>query len=226
MAHPLGFSEFSSDENLSNNSGNNYNRNSKEGSLARKRRTIKRRESFNNNNMKRESPSKVQNMKAMLSADDDDDDDGDNLANFTSEFNPPPVAESAGGERIDSRDIQEDSEKNIAKPTFTSSQETDYRGNVDSGVTVEGYNGLSGDYTENYVNQFVPYYQNVANVSSGNNNNNSEITEKLNYLINLIEEQKDEKVGNVAEELILYSFLGVFVIYIVDSFARVGKYVR
>ena len=32
-------------------------------------------------------------------------------------------------------------------------------------------------------------------------------------------------IGRV-EELILYSFLGVFVIYIVDSFARVGKYVR
>ena len=42
----------------------------------------------------------------------------------------------------------------------------------------------------------------------------------------MIEEQKDEKTGHVTEELVLYSFLGVFVIYVVDSFARVGKYVR
>ncbi len=28
------------------------------------------------------------------------------------------------------------------------------------------------------------------------------------------------------EELVLYTFLGVFVIFVVDSFARVGKYVR
>jgi hypothetical protein len=28
------------------------------------------------------------------------------------------------------------------------------------------------------------------------------------------------------EEVILYSFLGVFIIFIVDSFARVGKYTR
>ena len=39
-------------------------------------------------------------------------------------------------------------------------------------------------------------------------------------------EQKDEKTGHVMEEVILYSFLGVFIIFIVDSFARVGKYTR
>lgn len=49
---------------------------------------------------------------------------------------------------------------------------------------------------------------------------------KLNYMINLLEEQKDEKTGNITEEIVLYSFLGVFMIFIVDSFSRVGKYVR
>ena len=45
-------------------------------------------------------------------------------------------------------------------------------------------------------------------------------------MINLLEEQKDERTGNVTEEVILYSFLGIFIIFIVDSFVRVGKYVR
>ena len=40
------------------------------------------------------------------------------------------------------------------------------------------------------------------------------------------EEQQGERTNNVSEELILYSFLGIFIIFIVDSFARVGKYVR
>ena len=40
------------------------------------------------------------------------------------------------------------------------------------------------------------------------------------------EEQQDEKTENVTEELILYLFLGVFVIFVVDSFARAGKYTR
>ena len=55
---------------------------------------------------------------------------------------------------------------------------------------------------------------------------NSELLEKLNYMIHLLEEQQDEKIGNISEEIILYAFLGIFVIFIVDSFVRVGKYVR
>ena len=49
---------------------------------------------------------------------------------------------------------------------------------------------------------------------------------KLDYLIHMIEEQRDHKTGRVAEELVLYSFLGVFVIFTIDSFVKVGKYTR
>jgi hypothetical protein len=56
--------------------------------------------------------------------------------------------------------------------------------------------------------------------------NKDQLLEKLNYMILLLEDQKDEKTGHVVEELILYSFLGVFLIFIVDSFARAGKYTR
>jgi hypothetical protein len=45
-------------------------------------------------------------------------------------------------------------------------------------------------------------------------------------MINLLEEQQDEKTNNVTEEVVLYSFLGIFIIFVIDSFARVGKYVR
>ena len=45
-------------------------------------------------------------------------------------------------------------------------------------------------------------------------------------MINLLEEQQDEKTGHVTEEVILYSFLDIFIIFIIDSFARAGKYVR
>jgi hypothetical protein len=50
--------------------------------------------------------------------------------------------------------------------------------------------------------------------------------QKLNYMINLLEQQQDERTNNVTEEVVLYSFLGIFIIFIVDSFACVGKYVR
>jgi hypothetical protein len=45
-------------------------------------------------------------------------------------------------------------------------------------------------------------------------------------MINLLENQQDERTNNVTEEVVLYSFLGVFIIFVVDSFARVGTYVR
>ncbi len=45
-------------------------------------------------------------------------------------------------------------------------------------------------------------------------------------MIHLLEDQQDEKTYTVTEELILYLFLGVFVIFTVDSFARAAKYTR
>jgi len=54
----------------------------------------------------------------------------------------------------------------------------------------------------------------------------SRLLEKINYMIRLLEEQQHEKTSNITEEFILYTFLGVFVIFVLDSFARSGKYVR
>ena len=84
-----------------------------------------------------------------------------------------------------------------------------------------------------YNNNNIPYYNYQQNYHDNNNNTsnsmleqNDVILKKLNYMINLLEEQQDEKTSNVTEEIILYSFLGIFMIFIVDSFARVGKYTR
>jgi hypothetical protein len=72
------------------------------------------------------------------------------------------------------------------------------------------------------------YYSSDTNmpVSTTSNDANQVLIEKLNYMINLLEEQQDQKTNSVTEEVVLYSFLGVFIIFVVDSFARVGKYVR
>ena len=55
---------------------------------------------------------------------------------------------------------------------------------------------------------------------------NKDLLNKLNYIISLLEEQKDEKTNNVIEEVILYTFLGIFIIFVIDSFAKASKYVR
>ena len=81
-----------------------------------------------------------------------------------------------------------------------------------------------------YYKQFVPYYTELDNTIHKSKETksikNDELLEKLNYMIHLLEEQKDEKTDNVTEELVLYLFLGVFIIYMTDSFARAGKYIR
>ena len=91
--------------------------------------------------------------------------------------------------------------------------------------------------TEQYYKQFAPAYQQQQQQQQQPQyqqpqqyqqplKDNTSVMAKLNYMIHLLEEQKDERTNNVTEEVVLYSFLGIFVIFIVDSFVRVGKYVR
>jgi len=81
-------------------------------------------------------------------------------------------------------------------------------------------------YASQYYKQFAPYnYNRLSNELSGPGAN-EEFIEKLNYIIHLLEEQHNERTEHVTEELVLYCFLGVFIIFIVDSFARAGKYTR
>lgn len=65
------------------------------------------------------------------------------------------------------------------------------------------------------------YYKEQSSYGS-----NDVLLNKINYMINLLEDQQDERTNNVTEEVVLYSFLGIFIIFVVDSFARVGKYTR
>jgi hypothetical protein len=64
-----------------------------------------------------------------------------------------------------------------------------------------------------------------SGISNGSGSNDV-LLNKINYMINLLEDQQDERTNNVTEEVVLYSFLGIFIIFVVDSFARVGKYTR
>ena len=76
--------------------------------------------------------------------------------------------------------------------------------------------------------QYPQYMPSVFQGSSSDSHDDSKglMLQKLDHIISLLEDQHDEKTGHVTEELILYCFLGVFIIFIVDSFARAGKYVR
>jgi hypothetical protein len=66
----------------------------------------------------------------------------------------------------------------------------------------------------------------IYNKKANDNIQINNLMEKMNNIILLLEENQDEKKGSVMEEVILYCFLGIFIIYLVDSFVKVGKYVR
>jgi hypothetical protein len=91
-------------------------------------------------------------------------------------------------------------------------------------------NSKSSTYASQYYEQFVPYAESLANqLASGNGgaNNlsgtNAALIEKLNYIIHMLEEKKDEKTGHVIEELVLYCFLGIFIIFVVDTFTHAAS---
>lgn len=170
--------------------------------MARKQnKTLKNRNTSNKNH--------VNTMMEQIHKSTDSDSESNNeLGNFT----PPPPPESAGVQRCVDR---------ITPPQEVVKGYTENKN--DGPVSLEGYQNLPSTSAENYYKEHVPYYNQI---NGGAAQNKDELLEKLNYMIHLLEEQQDEKTGHVTEEVILYSFLGIFIIFIVDSFARAGKYVR
>jgi hypothetical protein len=49
---------------------------------------------------------------------------------------------------------------------------------------------------------------------------------KMNHILELLEQQKEIKTNQKNEEIVLYCFLGLFILYIIDSFVSIGKYSR
>jgi len=86
------------------------------------------------------------------------------------------------------------------------------------------YNQYVPSYTG--TTQNVPYYSQLLDSNNLQSGSQDELMKKLNYVVHMLEEQHDEKTGSVTEELVLYMFLGVFVIFVVDSFSHSGKYRR
>lgn len=50
--------------------------------------------------------------------------------------------------------------------------------------------------------------------------------EKINYIIHMLEQNRQLRTENITEEMIMYFFLGVFILYISENFVKMGKYSR
>jgi hypothetical protein len=227
------------------NNQNNLNNNS----LVNK----KRRENSHNKTQKRNMYNFDQNkVNSVLKSihNSAPDDEGDSLGDFHSQqivpqleqfkpLNPLDPPKSVGTERTKEGIKENFSGGNNYLPELTPQALEDNNYDLQSLQSAFMNDQQVKDYYKKLVPNFNPNkvklndpnknYYNMTSFNPGTNgsdNTNALLLEKLNYMINLLEEQQDEKTNNVAEEVVLYSFLGIFIIFVVDSFARVGKYVR
>jgi len=97
--------------------------------------------------------------------------------------------------------------------------------------SVAAYNFSADDSRLGSHSNYASSYQPPAPIWKGGSGNiipshDPKLMEKIHYIIHMLEAQQAERTSNITEEFILYTFLGVFIIYIVDSFAKVGKYTR
>jgi hypothetical protein len=139
------------------------------------------------------------------------DNAGDGLANFES-FTVPTVPKNL---------------EPVQVPPNNMTMSTSLK---ESFMTPASYGKSHGSsYSNSYGS--TPYYQGLStkqasSIETAPSASSQQLMEKLNYMIHLLEEQQKEPTQNIMEEFVLYGLLGIFMIYIVDSFARVGKYTR
>ena len=142
----------------------------------------------------------------------------DNDGNGLVDFKPPPMPEThlkKDATTLDS--TRDDSSVKIQRPASNPFINTQPLGGGE-------YNSYHTAY-EPPAKLAMPNYGNVSSSSQPNIYDNR-FADKINYMIHLLENQESERTANVTEEFILYTFLGVFMIYICDSFSRGGRYVR
>jgi len=209
----LAFSDFNDESSHTNN----IQQKKREG--MRHNKTAKRKDKMAPN------PKLQEMMKVIHEGEDDDIDDANN-------YQPLSRPKSAvmdhmdrmnNGELVDDENMDHDMNHRIESQYEQSKQ---LQQPQSDGNNQEAFTQLPSEYAKQYYQQYIPYYNQGSDDRSPSGANKDELLSKLNQIIYLLEEQHEEKTDNVMEELILYSFLGIFIIFVVDSFARAGKYVR
>lgn len=177
-----------------------------------KNKTIKQRRNTN---------TKVNRLIRNITANQEDSDDEDERMG---DFIPKPDMTSLGNKEEHHKQFQ-NSLKEKQKEFEDRNIETD-EDEDDQSVSKETFKNIpkKSPIEEYYNNNAYHQYLQNEHTPILSKHTNEILSDKLNYMIHLLEEQKDEKAGTLHEELILYGFLGIFIIFLVDSFARVGKY--
>jgi len=199
-------------------------KNTKESFNNNTNKTYKNRKSVNfseDENLENlENKTKLTNINNLLSKlhDNDEEDDDENQSGFNVPEKMTSMANAHTNKDLINTELQKmnsNSDNNLPNNTIL--------GN--SGKSQ--YSNFQDSYKSNleYLNN-LNEKQGFANSSSSTNFDNNQLISKLNYITHLLEEQHNEKTNHITEELILYLFLGIFIIFVLDSFVRASKYIR
>ena len=189
----------------------------------------------------------IETLMKLSSISDDEDDTG--LADFKPmkpqltrtphNYQLPEEAEENGKKQEDETDSQQNNSYSQNQATMIPNSEMPSLNVINRAASQFNQKAYSQPSTLN--DAYSPsqnLQESLNNVQNGNYNagagagfgsgyspvgSMSNINEQLNHIIHLLEEQQNSKTSTTTEELILYTFLGVFTIYIVDSFTKVGK---
>ena len=206
----------------------------------RHKRTQRKYPKIENFHVNKFDPNKVNSVLQQIhnSADDDDDNKDDY------KLLPPPESVGVSRTPLDSSNSNNQQKQEsfsgmefpLGNKLVGRAPSPNYENNDNLDLNDYGNYGDS-KAVEEYYKRVLPGYRSQANkpyytLNQNQSQNNQEypsqdvLLQKLNYMISLLEDQQDEKTNNVTEEVVLYSFLGIFIIFIADTFVRAGKYVR
>lgn len=144
------------------------------------------------------------------------DNDGNNLADFKPLSHPV----------VSSKKPESGNEMEMIQPPV-------YFPNIENNRTQPTFsaNNMNNDKNSDYRSVYqpplkIPAYGGYGNNTSNVPKNDDRMMDRINYMIHLLEEQVNEKTNNVLEEFVMFSLVGVFLIYVLDSFSRSGRYTR
>ena len=186
-------------------------------------KTIKNKKnvSFDDDLDKEKTKTKITNLNLLLSNDNLDNETEDTTTNYK-HLHGSSIKASQNNDITDEINNQilklQESRNQYQSKINNSNQEEESKDlyknddNISSNnLNNKIYSNLEDSYKSNL--DFLP-----KNQSTNVLDDNYKLLSKLDYIIHLLEEQHNEKTNHINEELILYLFLGIFIIFVLDSF--------
>lgn len=100
--------------------------------------------------------------------------------------------------------------------------------NYDMGISNREHFTTEPKNNDNPTNMFYDFGRHMDSSKTSMNtvSTTDNLQEKINYIIHMLEQNKQMRTENIHEEMVMYFFLGFFVLYVSDNFVKMGRYTR